>query len=88
MRRTRTPLGSFHASFPRRSSVYHRPGTETKTKDLAAPFLTGLKLLIIIQPDWMGFRRQKLIFYSIDTNFDASTTDGFRKHCGKRRNCS
>ena len=26
--------------------------------------------------------------YSIDTHFDASTTDSFWKHCGKRRNCS
>ena len=26
--------------------------------------------------------------YSIDTHFDASTTDRFGIHCGKRRNCS
>ena len=29
-----------------------------------------------------------LTLYSIDTHFNASTTDSFRKYCGKMRNCS
>ena len=29
-----------------------------------------------------------LTLYSIDTFINASTTDSFGKHCGKRRNCS
>ena len=29
-----------------------------------------------------------LTLYSIDTHFNASTTDNFWKNCGKRRNCS
>ena len=29
-----------------------------------------------------------LTLHSIDTHFDVSTTDSFRKHCGKRRNFS
>ena len=29
-----------------------------------------------------------LALYSIDTHFNASTTDSFLKHCWKRRNCS
>ena len=29
-----------------------------------------------------------LTLNSTDTHFEASTTDIFRKHCGKRRNCS
>ena len=29
-----------------------------------------------------------LTHYFIDTHFNASTTDSFWKHCGKRRNCS
>ena len=29
-----------------------------------------------------------LTLYSIDTHINASTTDSFWKHCGKRRNCS
>ena len=31
---------------------------------------------------------KELTLYSTDTRFDASTTDSFRKHCAKRRNCS
>ena len=31
--------------------------------------------------------KRGLTLYSIDTNFNASTTDSFWKHCGKRRNC-
>ena len=29
-----------------------------------------------------------LALFSIDTHFDASTTDSFWKHCGKQKNCS
>ena len=29
-----------------------------------------------------------LTVYSTDTHFYTLTTDGFSKHCGKRRNCS
>ena len=35
-----------------------------------------------------GFCGKELTLYSIDTQFDASKTDIFWKHCGIRRNCS
>ena len=37
---------------------------------------------------WQKHWHMSLTLYYIDTHFDASITDSFWKHCGKRRNCS
>ena len=47
-------------------------------------------LITILVVQQNGFYRSiiGLTLYSIYTHSDASTPDSFRKHCGKRRNCS
>ena len=42
----------------------------------------------LCQTDSILQTKNILTLYSIDTHFNASTTDSFWKHCGKRRNCS
>ena len=37
---------------------------------------------------WIFQPYSNLTLYSGDTHFNTSITDSFRKHCGKRRNCS
>ena len=50
---------------------------------------TKLELYAIDPFDCLSKDRfTSLTLYSIDTCFYTSTTDCFRKHCGKRRNCS
>ena len=36
---------------------------------------------------WKCFCKEWLMLCSIETHFDALTTDSFWKHCGRRRNC-
>ena len=69
--------------FPSKGKLYryHFPSTKMEISDAMGK--------------WLGWGCRcstwgilSLTFYSIDTHFDASTTDRFRKHCGKRRNCS